>query len=91
MAFFFQAVYDEIAVQRPDLVLAGNDQRRQQNYRHDQNIIVNNRRIPTIIVPNPGPAEYVTGLLKIFQELDISLHYYNIESTTSLFDSSFIR
>lgn len=55
-----QAVYDEIAVQRPDLVQPANDQRRQQNYRHDQNILVNNRRIPSIIVPNPGSAEYVT-------------------------------
>lgn len=55
-----QAVYDEIAVQRPDLVQPAGDQRRQQNYRHDQNILVNNRRIPTIIVPTPAASEYVT-------------------------------
>ncbi|KAE8751780.1 hypothetical protein FOCC_FOCC001629 [Frankliniella occidentalis] len=55
-----QAVFEEIAGQRPDIVQAANDPRRQQNYRHDQNILVNNRRIPTIIVPNPGSAEYVT-------------------------------
>ncbi|KAK3917445.1 Enhancer of mRNA-decapping protein 3 [Frankliniella fusca] len=55
-----QAVFEEIAGQRPDIVQGANDPRRQQNYRHDQNILVNNRRIPTIIVPNPGSAEYVT-------------------------------
>ena len=55
-----RAVYEEMAIQRPDLVQPSGDHRKPQNYRHDQNVIVNNRRIPTIIVPNPGSSEYVT-------------------------------
>ncbi|XP_063241371.1 enhancer of mRNA-decapping protein 3 [Bacillus rossius redtenbacheri] len=57
-----QAVYDEInASQRPDVVRHTDASRRQQKFRHDENVISS---IPAacrqVIVPEPDVKEYVT-------------------------------
>ncbi|GLG98729.1 Enhancer of mRNA-decapping protein 3 [Gryllus bimaculatus] len=55
-----QAVFDEIAAQRPDLVRQ-TDVRRVQKYRHDENILATTpAKYRQLIVPSPGSKEYVT-------------------------------
>lgn len=56
-----QAVFDEIAAQRPDLIKQTESSRRLQKYRHDENVLATTpAKYRQLLVPSPGGKEYVS-------------------------------